>query len=134
MAKAITFFYWQLRLVCKMLSDDRLTDWKALVILGVCESAAVMIFVALASVVVGHRLWPAARSETYAFAFGLASLVYGLDHLLLTRGNRWMRFQHEFENYSRIVRVAGTIATILVVIFVIVGMGWSASVASHLPH
>lgn len=134
LSKAPGYLFWQLRQLCKMVSNDSLADWKALVILGGCEIVIVMTLVFVASISVGHRLWPTSGGGNYTATFGLASLLYGLNYFLLTYRNGWTRFQKQFEHYSVRMRVAGAIATVLFVILVAIGGAWSATAASHLPH
>lgn len=133
--KSLAFYFRQLRMLCKMISDDSWAEWQAMAILGVTQILIILSLVFVAIVGVGHSLFPApGRAALYLFAFGLTALIFGLDHMLLTRGNRWKRFLREFENHSRRTRVMGAIATVLIVILTFTGAFWSATVARHVVH
>jgi hypothetical protein len=131
--KAFALLFWELRCFFNALYDDGYADWKALTIIGCCEAALLLTLVFSMSVALGHRFLPKSKAEIYAGAFGVASLLHGMNYFSLKYKDRWKRFEREFQSYSLLGRVVSAAMTFLVVSGAATGIFWSATVARHLP-
>ena len=133
MRKAFAFLFWQLRSLSEALYDDGLADWKALTIIGCLEVAVLMSVVSGIAIARGHRPVLIPKAELWVVALGCGAILHALNYFSLKYKNRWKRFEKEFKRYSSRVRLFGAIITSVVVIGIVTGVFWSATVARHLP-
>jgi hypothetical protein len=128
-SKLLAFALWQLRRLFAAISNDGLAEWKALVVLGCSEMAAVMLVFFGISIAIGHKLL--VNSD---LPFYLAAVVgLGLSYFSFRKKSTWTRFETEFRSYSAVARVLGAMVVIIVIVSIAVAALFSAAAAHRLP-
>ncbi len=126
----LAFMFWELRTIFAAISDDRLSDWKATVIIIVFEILAIVGLTDATAVYVGRRLID--KGSPFIFLVGFAVALVNTP-TLIWRSKRWHVLSKEFESYSRPVRIAGGIAVTVLYVGAIVFAGYFGVAQRDLP-
>ena len=134
LAKAHAFCFYVLRITFRTVSRDGLEDWKALVVLSVAMEFTLLMIVTIVSIYLEHPVLLPASKGSFLTMWGLigAGLVL-LNQVTLVAGRKWRRFEREFQNYSKAMRVGSGIALWFTVILLCLATFWTGSMAGKLP-
>jgi hypothetical protein len=131
--KWYAFVFYQLRAFFKRIYDDGLADWKALVVIGSAQLAAIMATMSIVAVCLQHRISTPSNTIDVLVGLAVAAGLMMLNYRALLFEARWTRFEAEFKQYSVTVRcLSGLAIACFIVLIVIVALA-SAGAASRIP-
>ena len=107
-------------------------EWRALLILGAGQVAALVAVLFLAFLVTGRRP-PPANPTVKLYIVIVAIAVAVADQVLLVAQDRWAVYLPDFEKFSKLGRVLGSIATFGAIIGLFVLALYLAVLAHGLP-
>jgi hypothetical protein len=122
----MSFAYWRLTLFFKALGDERLSGFKAGVVLGCTQALCVMIVVGSASLLTKRHL-PTLNGPLKAIGLAVAAVIVLATYLSLQHRNRWSEFEPEFKTYSKATIALGSwlvlaVICVLFAVFVLVAI------------
>lgn len=114
--------------------NDRRGEFKANVILSMGMLFGALTITNLASIGFGHRLLLAKYEEESVTAFWVA-ICFGIGILntyMLVIGNRWSRFEQDFQRYPAWVKSGSSIVVWWSLVVILVAIGWTGSLVGKL--
>jgi predicted permease len=126
----LAFMFWELRTIARAISDDGLSDLKAIGTIVIFEILAIVGLTDATSVYLGRRLIDKGSPFVFLVAFAVAFINIPAA---LGKFKRWHRLGKEFESYSKPTRIAGGIVVVLLFIGAIVCTGYFGEAQHLLP-
>jgi uncharacterized membrane protein YhaH (DUF805 family) len=124
------FMFWELRTIARAISDDSLSDWKAIGTIVIFEILAIVGLANAAAVYLGRRLIDKGSPFIFLVAFAVAIVN---TPAILGKRKRWDRLSAEFEGYSRTIRIVGGFAVVLLIVAAIIVAGHFGAAQRLLP-
>ncbi len=132
--KWFSFAYWELSRLFKAIYDDGWAEWKAMAILICAEICMIMGVYGFISLLIGHRLLHATSLLLRVFGIIVVLAIIAGNYYTLLSGNRWSRFEAEFESYSRATQVTGCVGVVGILLGTLVATLAVLTAARHLPY
>jgi hypothetical protein len=126
----LAFMFWELRTIARAISDDGLSEWKATGTIVIFEVLAIVGLTNAAAVYLGRRLIDRGSPFIFLVAFGVAIVN---TPAILGKHKRWDQLSSEFEGYSRVIRIVGGFAVVLLVVGAIIVAGYFGAAQRLLP-
>jgi hypothetical protein len=133
-ARMQAFVFYLLRSGFKSVWDDGLADWKAVFVMSITTTFALISLAAVISILFHRRLLlPDAKSMFVILWGGAFAGLFTFNCLTLLPENKWSRFEADFQHTSKLMRIWGGVAVLASVILIFVAAAWTGSIASKLP-
>jgi hypothetical protein len=126
----LAFMFWELRSIARAISDDGLSEWKAIGTIVIFEILVIVGLTNATAVYLGRRLIDKGSPFIFLVAFAIATINIPAA---LGKSRRWHRLGKEFESYSKPTRIAGGIVVVLLFIGAIVCAGYFGEAQGRLP-
>ena len=134
LAKAHAYPFYILRSTFKAAFDDGLENWKALVVMSVAANFAALSVVSLVSIGLQHRVLLPGGKQAFMMLWGTTGVgLVILNYYTLISGNKWSRFERQFQHHSKTMRFCSGVAVWAGLILLVVAAYWTGSIAWKLP-
>jgi hypothetical protein len=121
--KLLVFAFWEFRLAIIAISGDWLVDFRAMGLLVCTQICLIFSLLEYGSIMLGRRLIPANQPDVTLLSLFCAIAITTLNVYAITYKDHWKKYRHEFDAYSKLLKILGCILMI-----VLLGLGAATSI------
>lgn len=133
-ARIQAFVFCVLQKGFKSIWDDGMAEWKAIFVMSIATTFALVSLAAITSITLQRRvLLPDARSLFTILWGGVSAALFTFNYLTLLSEDKWSRFEADFRHTPKLIRIWIGVAVCAGVILIFVTAQWTVTIASKLP-